>query len=275
MNFRLIQNLEETSSCKSMMSFIGKNISSPKSRTASAIESPADFDVLCGKDKNFKKHPGNKAFSNMIDIMVIPYQQASTKQEKMRFTREIVLEMKKQFNSRFLKKEIVDGKEVWNEIPDQLARDKVSHAIRFAAANPRRSSNELSESPVPSTDTEKSIGNFSSNKNEGFDCKNPGAFEMTRTHDTALGALVQKQQMIMTNSEISGMGEQVHDPNFSRYEDHLDSVRSEDIREFLIEPFGVRHDSKDLEFNSLRTEDLDAIMAEPTPLDEWGERMLE
>lgn len=262
-----MQDLQESSPCKSIISFIGNSISSTNNRNVITLEAPGDSDVLCGKDKNLKNHPGNKAFSSMIDTMVTRYQGASTKQEKMNITREIVLVMKKQHNSRFLKKSIVDGKEVWSEIPDQLARDKVSHAIRFAAANPKRPSSERSQSPDAPMVTEK-------------EQTNPDAPGNLSSPDTAMSALLQKHRMALTSTEISAMGDQVHEPHpahfgISRYEDHLDSVRSEDIREFLIEPFGVRYDSRDLEFNSLRTEDLDVIMSEPIPVDEWGNQMLE
>ena len=81
----------------------------------------------------------------------------------------------------------------------------------------------------------------------------------------------------LTSTEVSALaGHEINStPHMSRFEDHFDSVRSEDIREFLIEPFGVRYDSRDMEFNSLRTEDLDVIMSDPIPVDEWGNQMLE
>ncbi|GAX20264.1 hypothetical protein FisN_6Hh215 [Fistulifera solaris] len=254
MNLRFIQ--EEKRPGTNIISLIGNGISSSKNRTV-FVESPGDLDVLCGKDKNMKNHPGNKAFSSMIDTMVTRYQGASSKQEKMNITREIVLEMKRQYNTRFLKKSMVDGKEVWSEIPDEKARDKVSHAIRFAAANPKRSD----RSPSPDDTSSKE-----------------SASEM-KSHDTAMGALIQRQQAIMSHTEISALG--THDQQhfshacISRYEDHLDSVRSEDLREYLIEPFGVRYDSKDTVFNSLRTEDLDAMMTDPVPADEWRDPMIE
>jgi hypothetical protein len=260
MNLRFIQDLEDKSPCKNIISLIGSGISSTKNQNV-IVDSPGDLDVLCGKDKNLKNHPGNKAFSSMIDTMVIRYQGASSKQEKMNITRDIVLNMKKQYNTRFLKKSMVDGKEVWKEIPDQLARDKVSHAIRFAAANPKRS--ERSPSP---DDTSKTSKESASEMKSG-------------SHNTALGALIQKQQIILSHTEISALGgpdqQYLSHACISRYEDHLDSVRSEDLREFLIEPFGVRYDSKDTVFNSLRTEDLDAMMTEPVPDKEWGDQMIE
>jgi len=97
------------------------------------IPEPEPYDILCGKDKTYGKHPGNKVFRSKIESSVEAYKQAPSKQEKMRFTRQIVGSLRAEFNARFVRRITVDGQYVWEEISDQVARDKVSHALRFAA----------------------------------------------------------------------------------------------------------------------------------------------
>lgn len=245
MNLRVVQHLEETQS--STTSF-------------------AEFDVLCGQNKNFKKHPGNKAFSNMIDTMVEPYRRASSKQEKMRLTLGIVLAMKEKFNSRFIEKSIVEGREIWNEIPDHLARGKVSHAIRYVIAHPRSVLNEPSETSMVAENY--CFDDFDSD--EDSQRNHSGTFETPCSDDVALTAFVSTQQQFLTNIEISAIGD--HDDDvarsyLSRNEAHMDSVQSEDNCEFLTEPFlGGRNnnDSQSLLFNSLRSEDWEILNSLPS-----------
>mmetsp|Transcript_6164 Transcript_6164/g.13651 ORF Transcript_6164/g.13651 Transcript_6164/m.13651 type:complete len:264 (+) Transcript_6164:64-855(+) len=95
---------------------------------ASAV-TPQEHDCLCSKDKTHSSHPGNKMFRARIDAMKEIYRKTKNKQGKMEITKEIVRYLKEKHNSRFLKR---DGNGVWVEISDQAARDKVSHALRFA-----------------------------------------------------------------------------------------------------------------------------------------------
>ena len=92
---------------------------------------PSERDILCGKDKTYGKHTGNRLFRDRIEEMKVLYCSASSKQEKMAITKEIVRFMITEHGSRFLKKE----GDIWIEINNQAARDKVSHALRFAARN--------------------------------------------------------------------------------------------------------------------------------------------
>jgi hypothetical protein len=103
---------------------------SPPPPSSENVEQPEKYDILCGKDKTYGMHPGNLAFRVTIDNWVEAYKHSNSKEEKMKITRRIVAHMQNQFRSRFLKLTV---EHVWQEIPDQAARDKVSHALRFTA----------------------------------------------------------------------------------------------------------------------------------------------
>lgn len=94
-----------------------------------ARNEPDDHDVLCSKDKSFANHPGNLLFREKIDSLTTRYRQCRSKTEKMQMTKEVVRDLMETFGSKFLKLE--DGE--WVEITLTAARDKVSHALRFAA----------------------------------------------------------------------------------------------------------------------------------------------
>jgi hypothetical protein len=96
----------------------------------------APFDILCGKDKTFNKHKGNQVFRNTIATFQDVYACAATKQDKMNITKEIVQKLRTEYGARFVKLH----KGHWQEISDQMARDKVSHALRFAAKGSRAAS---------------------------------------------------------------------------------------------------------------------------------------
>ncbi len=115
------------------------------------VAEPETYDVLCGKDKTYGKHPGNQVFRCSIESFVAAYQRADQKQAKMRITRQIVCLMKQNYNSRFLKLSKEEGQCKWIEISDELARDKVSHALRFAANNAGVSSSSSTASSSTSS----------------------------------------------------------------------------------------------------------------------------
>jgi hypothetical protein len=98
-----------------------------------SIEQPNEYDILCGKDKTFSKHKGNIVFREKIMSMASEYRIASTKPARMKLTKVIVDSLKAEYNAKFLRSiPISNDKYVWEEISDQQARDKTSHALRFA-----------------------------------------------------------------------------------------------------------------------------------------------
>lgn len=104
------------------------------------IDKPTDYDILCGKDKSFSKHKGNQMFRDKIMSMTDEYRNASGKPDRMKLTKIIVDTLKLQHHARFLRlvseedddNNSNDGIQLWEEITDQQARDKTSHALRFA-----------------------------------------------------------------------------------------------------------------------------------------------
>mmetsp|Transcript_31919 Transcript_31919/g.66619 ORF Transcript_31919/g.66619 Transcript_31919/m.66619 type:complete len:278 (-) Transcript_31919:77-910(-) len=95
---------------------------------------PRENDILCSKDKSFANHPGNLVFRDRIDSMTQRYLQCRSKTEKMQMTKDIVSFLSNSYCARFLK--IENG--AWVQITNQAARDKVSHALRFAASRETR-----------------------------------------------------------------------------------------------------------------------------------------
>lgn len=85
------------------------------------------------------KHHGNQVFADVIDSYKEAYEYLGTKQAKMKMTREIVMEMKTVYKARFIR---LEGRK-WIEIPESLARDKVSHALRFALKKAQKTSKSL------------------------------------------------------------------------------------------------------------------------------------
>lgn len=112
----------------------------------SSIEHPNNVDVLCGQDTTFGRHSGNRAFRQRILKALPQYMAARTKMEKMKVTKSILDYMKK-MGSRFLK---LKKNGSWVEIDGQAARDKVSHALRFAVRQQKK--READSSSVASSD---------------------------------------------------------------------------------------------------------------------------
>ncbi|KAG7352099.1 hypothetical protein IV203_008147 [Nitzschia inconspicua] len=94
---------------------------------------PGKFDVLCGQSRICASHTGNRRFQVVLDIYAPRYDAATSKQEKMIMTKEIVASIQ-HAGGRFLKYK--EGQ--WEEISDVTARDKASHALRTKVASWKR-----------------------------------------------------------------------------------------------------------------------------------------
>lgn len=87
-------------------------------------------DILCGKNKAFGHHVGNQLFRELVHSYKDVYMRSCSKNAKMMLTKEICTVIKRKYGSRFVR---IGKNGEWEEISEQLARDKVSHALRFAA----------------------------------------------------------------------------------------------------------------------------------------------
>ena len=96
------------------------------------IYTPNLTDVLCGKDKTYELHPGNQRYRDLITSYALQYAMATTKQDKMNMTAQIVSDLTSGYGSRFLRRADSGG---WEELRMSAARDKTSHALRFCAAH--------------------------------------------------------------------------------------------------------------------------------------------
>merc|ERR1712157_522566 len=104
-------------------------------------EQPAENDILCGQSRVCASHGGNKRFSAVLDQFADRYDAATSKQEKMTMTKEIVATLNAR--GRFLKRKSSSG--MWEEISTVAARDKVSHALRTRVASWKRQHQQLLE----------------------------------------------------------------------------------------------------------------------------------
>lgn len=103
------------------------------------ITQPTRFDVLLGRGKPYQGHAGNIRLHKVVDLYKPRYSQAR-RHEKTEIAEEIVQFVKTPGGAskpagRFLKR--VENEELWVEVSDSIARDKVSHALR---GKPRKES---------------------------------------------------------------------------------------------------------------------------------------
>ena len=123
------------------------------------VQEPQPYDVLCGHDRNYSKHPGNQAYRKLIEAHASIYSTDLPKQEKMNITRSILSTMEHQYGGRFLRRccdnsnspepgastakkraKTTDRSSsgvnnsaiatAWQVMTHVGARDKISHALR-------------------------------------------------------------------------------------------------------------------------------------------------
>lgn len=86
-----------------------------------------DPDVLFGRGRPYRHHPGNQRMQLLVDLHRPSYE-ACTKEQKTDMINDIVRILKDQGGGRFLKYDTVQ--EVWFEASDKEARLKIGHAFR-------------------------------------------------------------------------------------------------------------------------------------------------
>lgn len=107
------------------------------------VVEPTEFDVLCAKEKFAIVHTGTRRFRTLIDDYQGRYADATTKEDKMRITKEIVGIVER--TGRFLR--YTKGAPVpYEELTHLEARDKTSHALRTACKRFKRKMNRQTQS---------------------------------------------------------------------------------------------------------------------------------
>jgi hypothetical protein len=90
------------------------------------VRVPKSTDILFGRGRAVRKHPGNVRFGLLVESYMDRYDGLELQGEKKVFTEEAVLEIKSS-GGRFLKQEAAG---IWQEVDDELAREKIGHTLR-------------------------------------------------------------------------------------------------------------------------------------------------
>ncbi|KAL3921852.1 MAG: hypothetical protein SGILL_002526 [Bacillariaceae sp.] len=170
------------------------------SSEAYTVDMPGKFDVLCGQSRVCASHSGNKRFQIVLDMFAPRYDAATSKQEKMTMTKEIVKSIQSS-GGRFLKYK--DGH--WLEISDVTARDKASHALRTKAASMKRQRADRAEGkksrPTHRRSRRASDSSITSSATdivaESFDSNNP-------ISPNVMSELVKHQRAFLAQAEENG-----------------------------------------------------------------------
>jgi hypothetical protein len=101
-------------------------------KSTTIIHEPLQHDILCGQDKTWSNHYGNQIFRNLL-MEHLPTYRTGNKKTKMALTKQIICTLKTKYNCRFIrpiKQNESSNIASWEEVNDNLSRDKVSHALR-------------------------------------------------------------------------------------------------------------------------------------------------
>ena len=91
---------------------------------------PTKYDVLCGRGRPYQEHSGNLRLHKIVNSYKAKYSN-STRSEKPVIAEDIVKQIKNRKNNtagRFLRRCKLSS--CWFEVSDDVAREKVSHALR-------------------------------------------------------------------------------------------------------------------------------------------------
>ena len=90
------------------------------------------YDVLCGRGKSALNHIGNRRFRVVVAANLTRYLSLQSRSEKTHLAMRIVTDVR-QNGGRFLKQDGLTN--IWYEIGNKMAREKVAHALRDAKAD--------------------------------------------------------------------------------------------------------------------------------------------
>jgi hypothetical protein len=207
---------------------------------SSYIDTPNSIDILCGKDKTFQLHNGNRIYRGLIEEKAFVYGTVASKNDKMNMTQEIVAIMMHDHGSRFLRPV---GEDAWEEITHQQARDKTSHALRFCAASLLRKTSQTT-SAVKTTKRRRHRRTVSRDSNASSSSNSKIQHQHVPRVSWSDSDLFDRQQMILQQS---------------------------------LQRSNEAHNSDDLEFDDdepipvavTSSEDLDIILSQPLNVHDW------
>ena len=58
------------------------------------VETPSEYDVICGRGQMTSEHRGNRRFKALVDSRKRDYQRSTRREDKTRITNELVEEIK-------------------------------------------------------------------------------------------------------------------------------------------------------------------------------------
>eukprot|EP00977_Amphora_coffeiformis_P015328 scaffold4510_cov183-Amphora_coffeaeformis.AAC.13 len=220
-----------------------------------SVTEPTEMDILCSKDKSVAKHPGNLVFRERIEQGTADYSTAVSKQEKMKITRDIVTFMQQNYGSRFLKQK----GDAWVEINNQMARDKVSHALRFAAKNANGGANNsttTNNKKKSKMTRQRSMSSQSLESSHSSQSSVVSEEQLVPIKTADVGAaplpsIFTRQQNILANMQ------KTNNSGSSEWDGIID------FNQFQTMSLGGLLHLPQPEFNTLRSEDLDELMREP------------
>jgi hypothetical protein len=96
------------------------------------INRPGPFDVICGRGRPYQEHHGNKRLHEIAAVHK-PQYLVSKRRFKKGIAEMIVKSIKNDETQpgRFLKRVDDEDDEVWEDVSDEVSREKVSHVLRF------------------------------------------------------------------------------------------------------------------------------------------------
>jgi hypothetical protein len=239
-----------------MLVNLSENVAPAAMKQADVVLSASERDVLCGKDKTFTKHFGNRTFKNLIEEYSDRYLEAATKNDRMEITKDIVNIMRTKYHARFLKP-THDG--FWEEISETHARDKISHALRFSAKNKGGCF-----TPNSSTTSTADLRNSVVSQDDSCSCNSTKS-----TVDIIQEEIIDCQQLHANSTWVQ------------HQQQHQQRRLSGELWKFelamLMHPQQQRRSSamslEECAFDTLGSQDIRALMEEAVPDDEW--RMVE
>jgi hypothetical protein len=127
------------------------------------IDKPGIFDVICGRGRPYQEHPGNIRLHAIV-AGHRPRYFSSKRNNKKGIAEMIVNSIKNDETQpgRFLKRVDDENDMVWEDVSDEVAREKVSHVLRFKYKHSEPLS-ESGASGIPGVNNQSSMQGLQSN----------------------------------------------------------------------------------------------------------------